>query len=329
MMFVQLLLIGLVLATWARLVTSAWRGLRSGRPLIEHHPKAAVRWGAIDLGMGAVILVLTLTLAARGLIWIYPELTGDGGVSDRLPQLSAPQQISVLLVSKLTELAGVVLVVAWIVSRTGADGVDFGVRGGPTRADFWHGARIFGLLVVPVYALMFLLQQAVPEDFVPRQHPILQMIEDSQRPALLLAGIFPTIVLLAPLTEEFVFRVLLQGWFQNIDFAARTRQWWLGTRGPQEIHALSGRLQADTAANQRVDDRVPSWWPIASSAVLFSVAHLGHGLDPIPLFVLSLGIGYLFARTGRYWPCFVVHMLNNGLSFVMMCLVVSSQGIPA
>jgi membrane protease YdiL (CAAX protease family) len=42
--------------------------------------------------------------------------------------------------------------------------------------------------------------------------------------------------------------------------------------------------------------------------------------DPIPLFVLALGLGYLYRQTHRILPCIVVHLLLNACSLTAYVL---------
>ena len=42
--------------------------------------------------------------------------------------------------------------------------------------------------------------------------------------------------------------------------------------------------------------------------------HLGQGAAPIPLFILAVGLGLLYQRTGRIVPCIIVHMLLNAMT---------------
>ncbi len=51
------------------------------------------------------------------------------------------------------------------------------------------------------------------------------------------------------------------------------------------------------------------------SALLFGLAH--GNLTQMPFaFMLGLLFGWLFLRTGRLWPCMLIHFLNNSLSVV-------------
>ena len=40
----------------------------------------------------------------------------------------------------------------------------------------------------------------------------------------------------------------------------------------------------------------------------------------MPLFLLSLGLGYIYQRTGRILPCIIVHALVNGSSLAALAL---------
>jgi membrane protease YdiL (CAAX protease family) len=54
--------------------------------------------------------------------------------------------------------------------------------------------------------------------------------------------------------------------------------------------------------------------------VLFGLAHLGHGVSPLPLMLLGGVLGYLYRQTHRVVPSMVCHMLFNALTFVMLGL---------
>jgi membrane protease YdiL (CAAX protease family) len=54
---------------------------------------------------------------------------------------------------------------------------------------------------------------------------------------------------------------------------------------------------------------------------------LGHGPDPIPLFVLALILGYMYQRTHRIVPSIVTHLLFNLTSLVMLWMVIRNGGV--
>jgi len=62
------------------------------------------------------------------------------------------------------------------------------------------------------------------------------------------------------------------------------------------------------------------WMPIVLTSLLFAAAHAGQGPAPIPLFFFSLGVGYLFRKTGSILPCIVIHFLLNATSMSILTL---------
>jgi hypothetical protein len=66
------------------------------------------------------------------------------------------------------------------------------------------------------------------------------------------------------------------------------------------------------------------WLPIALSSLLFGLAHIGYGPEPVPLFLLALILGYVYQRTHRIVPCMVTHALFNGTSLVALWRVMSA-----
>ena len=58
--------------------------------------------------------------------------------------------------------------------------------------------------------------------------------------------------------------------------------------------------------------------PILCSAALFAVMHYSHGPDPVALFVLALGLGYVYQRTHRWLPCVVTHFCLNATTMAML-----------
>jgi membrane protease YdiL (CAAX protease family) len=62
------------------------------------------------------------------------------------------------------------------------------------------------------------------------------------------------------------------------------------------------------------------------TSTVFALLHLSHGPDFIPLFFLSLGLGYLYQKTQRLVPCLVVHALLNGTTMVILVLNLLEKG---
>jgi hypothetical protein len=67
------------------------------------------------------------------------------------------------------------------------------------------------------------------------------------------------------------------------------------------------------------------WLPILVSAAVFAIAHLGHGVAPVSLFFLAIGLGVVYQRTHRLLPCVVVHFLVNLTTVLQLLAWVSTQ----
>lgn len=113
---------------------------------------------------------------------------------------------------------------------------------------------------------------------VPYRHPIIDFLLEHRSPVAILAVALAAVVV-APVAEEFFFRRVLQGWLEKV---------W----GP--------------------------WPAILTSAVLFGLAHLGHGLGWIPLVGFGVVAGVLTRQTGSILPAIVLHALFNATSLFLV-----------
>ena len=147
---------------------------------------------------------------------------------------------------------------------------------------------IGSLWLLPPVAMISLLVSIL----VPYEHKVLDILQSiADQPSMqALAILFLGTVIVTPLVEEFMFRVLLQGGLQGMVDGNETEEFdsW----------------------------RPTSWWPIVVTSVLFAMIHFGQGAAPIPLFFLSLGLGYLYRQTGSVIPPMIVHMVLNGTTIV-------------
>ena len=95
--------------------------------------------------------------------------------------------------------------------------------------------------------------------------------------------------LLAPLTEELVFRGAI----------LRALLLWLGDK----------RLSQSTA----------TWTAIAVSALLFAIVHLNPAQMP-HAFLLGLLLGWIYCRTHSILPGIIFHWINNSMAFLFTAL---------
>ncbi len=199
-----------------------------------------------------------------------------------------------ILVASLSQLTAATLVGAFLVLRHRVGVTSSERRLGLSRA-ILLGFFAFVMWIPFVLGIQLLLTQ-----WFPYEHStisVLHAAEQHERP-IIAATTFFSAAICAPLAEEFFFRWLLQGWLQNL--------WFSVCKKSNSIEKAKNR---------------PVCWPaIVGTSLVFAGLHVGQGPAPISLFVLSLGIGYLFDRTGSLVSCIVIHFLLNAMTMSFLIL---------
>jgi membrane protease YdiL (CAAX protease family) len=329
-------LIAASLTVWAK-VAAKWR---LGSPLIAYEPRRAATWNIVDLLAIVVCYVLTN-------IAIFVVLHGAVALSASEPS-KAEEAAAALVATSLTNLLTMGLAMLWIHSRTGATWADLGFGADRTAGDLKLGLATFAAVSIPVYALQGLLSQ-----FVTEQHPIIDLLQKNREPWLLaVSGVSAVIV--APLAEEFFFRVLLQSWLESLvirqapplDSFRNSSSGELqdasllaGPADPNNPYSPSPSIAEPPSeqllpAVRAADPPAARYWvagvrwdraAVVFSSAIFALVHLGHGAAPIPLFFLALALGYLYQRTGRLLPSVTVHFCLNACSLAQVYLGLSGE----
>lgn len=204
--------------------------------------------------------------------------------------------------------------------------------------DLMLGLAAYVLLAPPTLLLLAVLSQLVK---VPYEHPVIETV--LKQPDQLLPAIFMA-ALVAPLLEEFLFRVLLQGWLQSL--ATRGFSWrralvgraatpehdsdrypTVASTAPSGV-ALDGTVQRASdgliaGASTNADPAaLPPYWPAIVTGLVFGALHFDYGVSWLPLCLLGIGLGFLYRWTNRIWPSLVVHCLLNGSTMTGLTLKV-------
>ena len=215
-----------------------------------------------------------------------------------------------------------------------------GIHRAAFSKDLKLGFAGFILFVPPM-----LMLQAILTSFWEYDHPTLNLISpDSSFLTVVSAWWAATIV--APISEEMLFRVVLLGWllrwFANPqDFAGAI------VGGRQNFDAISPTMNvAERETQQPANDgegengygidpwASPStgaaqlsnykhnktWPPVFIVALLFALVHVGQGPAPIPIFFLGLGLCLMYRQTGSVVPCIVTHFLLNTFSMTVFTI---------
>lgn len=383
-----------------------------GQPVLPAVPRRPVPWTLLDLLILAIVGLFTI-LAVQ---LIGGALLGIPMGGAELADLAPPQRMGMLLMFSAASLLVWAAALAISRFRSGATWRDLGLDRTAFADDVQLGVGAFVMLVVPMMMVHIAALAVFGDDEV---HPFIELITADPNPMYLVPVGFAA-VFVAPLVEETLFRVLLQGWLERVAVHWESRSSesehasadaastpvpphgavppfeLAGTNEPaghvadidqsdmsrqdiettdidgEDPRALStpekiaepnnASPSADpndpADPNDLVDDNdspwkspqtesKPSrdettrrtsellerpdglprtrwlrWLPIFISSFLFAGAHTDQGPAPISLFLLAIGLGYLYQRTHRIVPCMVVHFLVNALAVLQLSLVV-------
>lgn len=316
-----------------------WMRALTGRPILSIEPRRDVPWGLLDLGIIFFVWMLAGG-AAIGVMLASGALTAEEAQNAKSP----PAMIKMLLCNSIATLITGGAMVLVVLLKNFADVRDLGFEVRRVVYDLLIGGFAFLLIGGPVYFIQYMLAQ-----WWPSTHPIIELVlENPNFEFFVVAGFSAVIV--APLVEELVFRVLIQGWCEKLaSFRGDPMVVLLGKlrlNGQQAINVESAadttedavvsaptiaevdenpdaspamqQAAASTKHMQSEDQPRVAVWPIFASAAMFALMHYSHGPDPIPLFFFAIGLGYLYRQTHRILPCVVVHFLLNALSLGLL-----------
>jgi membrane protease YdiL (CAAX protease family) len=283
------------------------RRMRRGLEPLPFEPRPPINWTGAE-----TLLVIAAYLAsgsAAGSLarWVYgkdlaqaaPVAIGAGTPAASIVEKLSP--LSILLQGKVVgDVLFLLIALAIFRFARPTPSEQIGLSARPLF-DLRTGLAAFVVIVPPVILLQVGLTKLIGESV----HPVLVGLKHSPDDAL---WIWSTIAVVgtAPLLEEFLFRGVIQNWLTRAwSFAANPMVTVAGEIVPPSPRAVA----------------FAQYGPIVATAVLFALVHLGNGPDPIPLFFLALGLGYLFRQTNRIWACWIVHLLLNAFSVSVVPLV--------
>ncbi|QDV82550.1 CPBP family intramembrane glutamic endopeptidase [Planctomycetes bacterium TBK1r] len=272
--------------------------------LITRLPQPRPRWTVFDflLMFGIMILVgaslqqslstpqqeTDQTPPAAAVVEQADDAPPDDAAADDAPA-EAPSDRAAKLRSQvrihfIANLAAFVLTLIFLRLTQGATLAHLSLV--PNRDDIRRGLFATVWILAPVLLLNLLVS-----NLVQYEHTVTNLLAEESGTQTFLA-LLVSAACLTPIVEEFQFRLLLQGGLQQI------------ADPPPDSDAMSF-WKPSTA------------WPIYVTSLLFAAMHWGQGAAPIPLFFLSVGLGFLYQRTGRLVPAIVVHMLLNAATLCM------------
>lgn len=284
--------------------------LRGKRPLPTAE-RREVPWGAIDVFfiLGTMLFAKFLgQLVAIGLIaW------KTGRPPDQVDQQLAFENANLLVGTGIFfSLLQMAFAIWYLTHVQGSRLEDLGLSPRHLKRHLAVGA-VGSLMIIPLVLLVNVILHSFLK--VEYSHQVMTMV----RYSLLTTAI--STVLIAPLVEEFHFRVVLQGFLQRLHRLDMRKKLKI-MLGDGRVERLSQSSSGFIAKDDEVESaeetgRIP-WWPILVSSLLFASVHTGQGAAPYALFVFALFLGFLYRQTHSMIPCMVVHLLLNLWSFVAL-----------
>lgn len=318
--------------------------LNRPRQLLPYEPRRPVPWG-----WAATLLALFFVVMALG------QALFGSPVEDAASKASISEHVSQLVFHIVFQIAVVGGALVAVIALSNASRSDIGLPASAIVASKDVGIGIVAWLaaLLPVYGLQAMLVKALGET---EGHPLIRLLEEESSVSLFVTA-FVMGVLVAPIAEEFAFRLLLQGWLEKWEDA---RLGWRNESVADEVvhnDSVSEQAGGDENDESRMtNDELgetdsssfvihhsslpaaspPSrgmfglpygWLPIIVSSALFALAHVGYGPDPAALFLFAIILGFIYQRSHRIVPSIVAHALFNLLSLVMLWwMLVGSAG---
>ena len=258
--------------------------IRFAEALVPPRPRRPPFWGPVEaILMFGAMLVLGQAILLVGQSWGWFALDAAGAPTESDGATAATGIQALVFANTFGGLGAVALIVGWLtlMSGNGFSRLGLTVRPGDVRL----GLTASLMILPPVLVISSLVSILVPYE-----HPVLDSLESLKEPASFAMTFFGT-ALATPVIEEVLMRGLLQGGLQR-----------LADRPPQEL----------------TDWKPNAYWPLLVSSFLFAVMHYGQGAAPIPLFLLALGLGFLYRQTGSLTPPIIVHMVLNGMTLAVV-----------
>lgn len=324
-----------------------------GFPVVRWTPRRPIPWSILDLLVLAVIFVIVIagTRQVANLVFDIPLTLSD-------PETMSPKEkLDLLTIFSASELVFLLVSIVYLMWRPNASGTDLGWDRRYVFHDLGVGIAGYVMAIVPMLTLHALMQWLFGDE---EKHPFIEMILTDPDPRYLWPILIAATVA-APLTEEFLFRVVLQGWLERLpvfrrsagsqspdrDAPSASPPFQTEAEFPQSIEKVSfdgetsGSVEdainaevvdtsvvgARTAATDdswcaQTESEPTQWGPILITGALFGLAHLGQGPAPISLVFLGVALGYIYQRTHRILPCLVLHFLVNLTAVMQLGLYV-------
>ncbi len=325
-------------------VLIAWPAVRR---LLPPWRRRLVPWTAPE-AFGAYLLWLMWTTLVWGLVLqtglgerLYgPQVIAEAARTDGSPQTTLAQARVSLLVLTLAFPLQVVSIPAFLRITSGTHPYQLGLTTHRAAGNVWIGTLAALVLVPPVLALHVLAQVllAPADPDVVEKHPFVRLAKSGALSGAEWVLLVFTAVVAAPVLEELLFRGVIQRWAACrprggdlvvtvalvvvvTERAGPLRDAWPGADAVARLRLLAPLLFVLAMSLIHVwvcrRSKTPFGPALFGTSLLFAVMH-STWPDPVALFALALGLGWLAGRTGSLVGPVVLHGLFNGVACVQL-----------
>ena len=267
------------------------RALRRHTPVFPHTAKWESQFDLLDV----IIIIFASVLLPS--FFLLPKLILVSGSNPDL-QITSGSMLLVSATSSVGVLIGTILAACSMLLRHGSLS---SVRLTPMPLMNLIG---ISLVAIILFIPLTYIANGIVSLLVPYSHPLLERLSSQRSTYSLWLAVFSAVIV-APISEEFMFRGVLFGFFERIERYFTTR---IGT--PLVSNGIFSR-----------STRNLPYFAILASGLIFGLLHWGHGAAWIPLSLLGMALAYLTHRTGNLLPAIAVHMTLNGFSTVIQFTV--------
>jgi membrane protease YdiL (CAAX protease family) len=315
--------------------------------------------GPIRMPQGTSLASLFMVFGVGSCMWLFAQAAYVGyrqadmaraaGVDIRLIKLEdilTPSTLAIL--GTVPQLLGFLTLVIgnWLVDRDQLRRLGLGFRG--IGRGVLQGILGY-LIVVPFVMWTLAISEMIYRKIQyvhPKEHPLLKSLGNAETDSTAILILLGATVM-APFLEELLFR----GHFQTLlrEFLAR----YFPRRDPKRVLIVPAiELPADSdaawvppplpaepltpflnylpvTASAVIPARAPvpapwhGWVAILITSLIFALVHDAWSRPAI--FVLALGLGYIYERTGKLWASITIHVLFNGFNTLQYWLLIHAR----
>ena len=265
---------------------------RRQRPLLKRWDKEIARTDLLDV---IVVLLIYLTSQAMALLVVVD-----------LEVFGTPAGFNPILITPLNSAAGLSVMAGGFLTFTLVYLRRQDLRVIQFRLDRLGQQVVIGLTTTACVLPAILLLNGIVSVFITKyNHPVIDAFLSEMSLSALLSTAF-SVVIAAPLVEEFIFRGVLLSFLQRVF----DRNWTFET-----LFCCNNWVMPTRTASQGITNR---YGAIIVTSVLFAGLHVGQGAAYIPLFFLALALGYVTQKTGSIFPAIIIHVSLNSLSTITL-----------